>query len=220
MADLIETSVYPAAITRIETNEPVVGGEDGVSNRALKQLGNRTRWLLDSLNALSANLGNLYALKTGDYTTLRARATTKADVGLALVENFAPSQVIGGGSASLVATTKAVADALTGLQSGGVFTSPGYVTLGSGLIIQWGIVDASIVPVVQLYPITFPTKVLTKLATAYFVTTDNSRIPVVGAMAEGGPTSALERSQISIRAYNPDSGGDPPGQAFWAAVGH
>jgi len=112
MADLLETSTFAAGITRIENNEPVIGGEDGVANRAPKLLASRTRWLKDQLDALAATLGSLYALRTGDYTTLRARATTKDDVGLGLVANYAPTNDASGGSTTKVATAAAVQAAL------------------------------------------------------------------------------------------------------------
>ena len=112
MANLLETSTFAAGITRIETTEPVIGGEDGVANRAPKLLASRTRWLKDQIDALAATLGSLYALRTGDYTTLRARATTKDDVGLGLVANYAPTNDASGGSTTKVATAAAVQAAL------------------------------------------------------------------------------------------------------------
>jgi len=115
MADLLETSTFAPGVTRIETNEPVIGGEDGVANRAPKILASRTRWLKDQLDALAVTLGNLYALRTGDYATLRARATTKDDVGLGLVANYPPTNDASGGSTSEVATAAAVQAALASM---------------------------------------------------------------------------------------------------------
>jgi len=137
MADLLETSTFAAGITRIETNEPVIGGEDGVANRAPKLLASRTRWLKDQLDALAATLGSLYALRTGDYTTLRARATTKEDVGLGSVANYPPTNDASGGSASQVATARAVKDHVAA-QAGSVIagnglTGGGAVTGGAAL---------------------------------------------------------------------------------------
>lgn len=45
MANLTETATYEAGIYRIETTDLVIGGEDGISNVAAKQLGNRTAYL-------------------------------------------------------------------------------------------------------------------------------------------------------------------------------
>jgi len=127
MADLLETSTFEAGITRIEVNEPVIGGEDGVSNRAPKQLASRTRWLKDQLDALTASLNALFALKTGDYTTLRARATTKDDVGLGLVANYPPTNDASGGSTAQVATAAAVQAALNS-----VVVAPTNLGIGGG----------------------------------------------------------------------------------------
>ncbi len=45
MANVTETPTYPDGIYRIETTDPVIGGEDGISNVQAKQLANRTAWL-------------------------------------------------------------------------------------------------------------------------------------------------------------------------------
>ena len=42
MTALPEVANFDAEVTQIETNEPVIGGPTGVSNRALKQLANRS----------------------------------------------------------------------------------------------------------------------------------------------------------------------------------
>ncbi|RQR45592.1 MULTISPECIES: phage tail protein [unclassified Burkholderia] len=47
MADLKEESKWEPGIRQFETSDPVQGGPDGVDNIALKQLGNRTRYLKD-----------------------------------------------------------------------------------------------------------------------------------------------------------------------------
>lgn len=45
MAGLREENKWENEIYRIEENDPVVGGEDGISNKPQKQLANRTLWL-------------------------------------------------------------------------------------------------------------------------------------------------------------------------------
>lgn len=45
MANLTETAQWEAGIYRIETTDPVIGGEDGISNVQAKLLGNRTLYL-------------------------------------------------------------------------------------------------------------------------------------------------------------------------------
>jgi len=62
----------------------------------------------------SAKLGNVgassYALQSGDYSGLRARATTKADVGLGNVPNYGISDSTGSNSSTTFASSKAVYD--------------------------------------------------------------------------------------------------------------
>lgn len=158
MANLTETSEFPAGITRIETNEPVVGGEDGVSNRALKQLGNRTRWLKDQITAILDG----FALKVGTYPGLRAQATTKGDVGLGLVANFTNTSDPLDGSADKYATAaavRAVRDLITGTGGSGSGTT-------GGARVASGAADAS----AALGPgITGPTATLTSLTAAVVV---------------------------------------------------
>lgn len=68
MADLKEESKWEPGIRQFETSDPVQGGPDGVDNIALKQLGNRTRYLKDRADAADEAIAGL-----GD----RADATDK-----------------------------------------------------------------------------------------------------------------------------------------------
>lgn len=54
MADLNLTPTWDAGVYRIETTDPVMGGENGISNKGAKNLGNRTEWLKQQLN-INAN---------------------------------------------------------------------------------------------------------------------------------------------------------------------
>lgn len=45
MANLIELEQWEEGIYQLETDDPVLGGEDGIDNLQAKQLSNRTRWL-------------------------------------------------------------------------------------------------------------------------------------------------------------------------------
>lgn len=45
MANLIELEQWEEGIYQLETDDPVLGGEDGIDNLQAKQLGNRTKWL-------------------------------------------------------------------------------------------------------------------------------------------------------------------------------
>lgn len=52
MADLPESSKWTPGVYQIETSDPVVGGPEGVTNRPIKQLTDRTVWLKRKLEAL------------------------------------------------------------------------------------------------------------------------------------------------------------------------
>lgn len=52
MAGLNEESKWENEIYRVEENDPVVGGEDGTSNKPQKQLANRTLWLKTKVEEL------------------------------------------------------------------------------------------------------------------------------------------------------------------------
>jgi len=45
MTNLVETEVWEAGIYQFETEDPVLGGEDGIDNVPTRQLANRTAWL-------------------------------------------------------------------------------------------------------------------------------------------------------------------------------
>lgn len=69
MADLKEESKWEPGIRQFETSDPVQGGPDGVDNIALKQLGNRTRYLKDGLDATNTKIddfGTDKVAKSGD----------------------------------------------------------------------------------------------------------------------------------------------------------
>lgn len=75
MANLRETSTWEAGIYQLETSDPVMGGENGIDNRAPRQLANRTLWLKNELtkqiglvNQANTNLGNQKADKTTQFT--------------------------------------------------------------------------------------------------------------------------------------------------------
>lgn len=51
MANLIETKSYDAGVYKIETTDQVIGGETGISNKAAKNLANRTKYLKERITA-------------------------------------------------------------------------------------------------------------------------------------------------------------------------
>jgi len=54
MANLVEVSQWEAGVYQYETSDPVEGGPDGIDNVQGRQLGNRTRYLKDQLEAHAA----------------------------------------------------------------------------------------------------------------------------------------------------------------------
>lgn len=52
MANLKEQEKWEDGVYQIEENDPVLGGENGVTNRPIKQLANRTSWLKKALELL------------------------------------------------------------------------------------------------------------------------------------------------------------------------
>ena len=52
MANLKEQDKWEDGVYQIEENDPVLGGENGISNRPIKQLANRTSWLKKALELL------------------------------------------------------------------------------------------------------------------------------------------------------------------------
>ena len=75
MANLTETNRWEAGIYQLETSDPVMGGPNGIDNRAPRELANRTLWLKTELDKAVAQIGankteaaQAYALKTGQIT--------------------------------------------------------------------------------------------------------------------------------------------------------
>lgn len=59
MPNVTETSSWEEGIYRIETTDPILGGENGTANVQAKQLANRTRKLKDRLDEAEANIAGL-----------------------------------------------------------------------------------------------------------------------------------------------------------------
>ncbi|MBF0752250.1 MULTISPECIES: tail fiber protein, partial [unclassified Pasteurella] len=53
MANLKEQEKWEDGIYQIEENDPVLGGENGITNKPIKQLANRTKWLKKALDVLT-----------------------------------------------------------------------------------------------------------------------------------------------------------------------
>ena len=52
MANLKEQEKWEDGVYQIEENDPVLGGENGITNKPIKQLANRTLWLKKFLELL------------------------------------------------------------------------------------------------------------------------------------------------------------------------
>lgn len=72
MANLREQSIWEAGIYQLETSDPVMGGENGIDNRAPRQLANRTLWLKTELAKAVASIGKN---KTAGENTYAKKAT-------------------------------------------------------------------------------------------------------------------------------------------------
>jgi len=59
MANLTETSTFPAGVYQLETTDPVLAGADGIANLQAQQLANRTRFLNDQISALTTQIAAL-----------------------------------------------------------------------------------------------------------------------------------------------------------------
>lgn len=53
MANLSESAVWESNVYQLETDDPVLGGTNGIANLQPKQLANRTQWLKTTLAALA-----------------------------------------------------------------------------------------------------------------------------------------------------------------------
>ncbi len=64
MANLNETAAWESGVYRIETTDPILGGETGTANIQARQLANRTLWLkarADQVDAAASGYGSLQA---------------------------------------------------------------------------------------------------------------------------------------------------------------
>lgn len=94
MANLSETSNYPPGIYRIETTDPLMGGEDGILNLAAKQLASRTAYLKqfadEVLNARGGN-ASLGAFLAALANSIAATSPEMQDAQVAAI-NYALNQ--------------------------------------------------------------------------------------------------------------------------------
>lgn len=87
MANLVETSTWEEGVYQVEVGDRVSGGVDGVANIQPRQLGNRTKWLKDTLASLTSVV-NLKAPINSPTFTGTVSGITASMVGLGSVTNL------------------------------------------------------------------------------------------------------------------------------------
>lgn len=97
MADLPEIEIYDAGVYQLETTDPVIGGVDGKSNAAARNLSNRTKWLKARVDELKAETSMTDHVADADPHTHYA---TK--VGL---QTNAHNHAVAGGTANAITAT-------------------------------------------------------------------------------------------------------------------
>jgi len=83
MANVSESAIWESGIYRIETTDPILGGETGTANIQAKQLANRTLWLkarADQVDAAASGYGSLAARLTVLQNSVEAVGTAMADM--------------------------------------------------------------------------------------------------------------------------------------------
>ena len=96
MGNLNETEKWEENIYQLETSDPVLGGADGISNRAPRQLANRTKWLKKKTEEAAQSLAEHVRSRNHPDATLTAKGFTQL------------SSAINNTSETLAATPKAV----------------------------------------------------------------------------------------------------------------
>lgn len=89
MADLPESEVWEEGIYQIEKIDPVLGGEDGISNRQAKQLANRTRYLKKQVQQQGEEAEDYFLRKDQNLADLTSAETARdhLDLGTAATRN-------------------------------------------------------------------------------------------------------------------------------------
>jgi hypothetical protein len=122
MTNLTETSSFDAGVYQIATTDAAIGGavlagpSGGIANFAAQNLTNRTRWLYDQVNAISASVAGLAPINSPVFTGT-PRCPTPA-----------------GGDNSLSLANTSWVRALLGTAS---LSFPGWTTDGHGVITQF-----------------------------------------------------------------------------------
>lgn len=123
MANLPETPDYPAGVYQLETSDPVLGGPGGIANRQAEQLGNRTAWLKDKVDAFLAS--TVAVFKATRLATARTLSISGAGSGSASFDGSANANI---------ALTLADSGAVAGTYPKVTVSAKGLVTGGSALV--------------------------------------------------------------------------------------
>ena len=119
MANLQETGVWEEGIYQLETSDPVMGGADGVDNKPLRQLANRTGYLKKKLE---------------EYKPEAASTTKAAILQLSSSTNSSSEELAASPKAGKAASDKAVESAGKGLPVGAVIGFPRAITSQEGYL--------------------------------------------------------------------------------------
>ncbi|EFN7381725.1 phage tail protein, partial [Escherichia coli] len=77
MGNLNETEKWEENIYQLEISDPVLGGADGISNRAPRQLANRTKWLKKKTEEAAQSLAEHVRSRNHPDATLTAKGFTQ-----------------------------------------------------------------------------------------------------------------------------------------------
>ena len=170
MANLTENPQWEDGIYRIETSDPVLGGEDGIANKGIKQLANRTSYLKNEVELRAAIESPSF---TGTPTApTPAQTVNNAQIATTAFVKTAIAALVGSAPAAL----DTLAEIAAALGSDGnlkqtllneigkkVDKSAFSISKGStgwanvnGLIFQWSIVEMRSETQEFIYPIAFP----------------------------------------------------------------
>lgn len=122
MANLSETPDYPAGVYQLETSDPVLGGPGGIANRQAEQLGNRTAWLKDKVDAFIS--GTVAVFKATKLATPRTLSISGAGSGSASFDGSANASI---------ALTLADSGVVAGSHAKVTVNAQGLVTAGAPL---------------------------------------------------------------------------------------
>lgn len=171
MANLPETPDYPAGVYQIETSDPVLGGPGGIANRQAEQLGNRTAWLKDKVDAFIS--GTVAVFKATKLATARTLSISGAGSGSASFDGSANANI---------ALTLADSGAVAGTYPKVTVNTKGLVTGGQAL-------GAADIPVLDW----------SKIGTGKPTTLAGYGIPVPSqAEAEGGAENSKPMTALRV----------------------